>query len=305
MLGKGAFGVVYCAKAPNGSVVAIKKVPHDPKYKNRERGILKMLHHPNCVSYQGSFKSPGKGPQEMFLNIVMEFLPSTLHSYTMRYRHTHQYPPLFYVKLFSFQMFSGLAYLHDLGVTHRDLKPENILIDPDLAIVKICDFGSAKVLRPNEASTAYIASRYYRAPELIMGCSYYSSAVDIWAAGCVIAEMLLGGNPLFDGRSALDQLATIVRILGPPTESDLASFARSPTVRATGSQVRSLHFTLPRHTPEDLLSLLESILVYNPSKRPSAREILHHKCYDELFRPGRTLPNGRPIPPLDRGNGAA
>jgi glycogen synthase kinase 3 beta len=222
----------------------------------------------------------------------------------MRYRHTHQYPPLFFVKLFSFQVFAGLAYLHDLGVTHRDLKPENVLVDTDHGILKICDFGSAKILRPDEASTAYIASRYYRAPELIMGCSYYSTAIDIWAAGCVLAEMLLGGSPIFDGRSPLDQLAAIVRIIGLPTEADLASFARSPTIHATGAQVRSLHFTLPRHTPEDLLSLLESIFVFNPTKRPTARQILRHKCFDDLFRPGKTLPNGRPIPRLDRGNDA-
>jgi serine/threonine protein kinase len=113
--------------------------------------------------------------------------------------------------------------------------------------------------------------------------------------------MLLGGTPIFDGRSPLDQLAAIVKVLGPPTEDDLASFARSPTIRAMGSQVRPLHFTLPRHTPGDLVSLLESIFVFNPSKRPSAREILRHKCFDDLFQSGKTMPNGRPIPPLDRG----
>jgi glycogen synthase kinase 3 beta len=135
-----------------------------------------------------------------------------------------------------------------------------------------------------------------------MGCSYYTTAIDIWAAGCVIAEMLLGGTPIFDGRSALDQLAAIVKVLGLPTADDLQSFARSPSIRATGVQIRSLRDTIPRHTPEDLVALLESIFVFNPAKRPSAHEILHHKCFDDLFRPGKTLPNGRAMPPLDRGN---
>jgi serine/threonine protein kinase len=82
---------------------------------------------------------------------------------------------------------------------HRDRRPENALVDADAGIAKICDFGPAKALRPGEASTAYVASRYCRAPELIMGCAYHSGAINIWAAGCVLGEMLLRGRPFSAG----------------------------------------------------------------------------------------------------------
>jgi glycogen synthase kinase 3 beta len=189
ILGKGAFGTVYSARSPDGTTVAIKKVVQDPNYKNRELDILKLLCHKNCINFKGSFKTAGKVPGEVTLNLVMEYLPFTLQSYSHSFRKLRQCPPQFYIKLFSFQLLAGLAYLHSLGVTHRDLKPENVLVNAETGELKICDFGSAKLLRPNEESIAYIASRYYRAPELLLGSTHYTNALDIWATGRVIQEM--------------------------------------------------------------------------------------------------------------------
>ena len=109
-----------------------------------------------------------------------------------------------------------MSYIHALGIVHRDIKPQNLLVDPSAHILKLCDFGSAKKIAKGEVNVSYICSRYYRAPELIFGATDYSAAIDVWSAGCVIAELLLG-QPLFPGESGVDQLVEIIKVLGTPT----------------------------------------------------------------------------------------
>ncbi|THF97946.1 hypothetical protein TEA_015189 [Camellia sinensis var. sinensis] len=143
-------------------------------------------------------------------------------------RYTNQTMPLIYVKLYTYQIFRGLAYMHTVpGVCHRDLKPQNVLVDPLSHQVKICDFGSAKMLVKGEANISNICSRFYRAPELIFGATEYTTSIDIWSAGCVLAELLLG-QPLFPGESAVDHRM-------PPEAIDLASrlLQYSPSLRCT------------------------------------------------------------------------
>jgi len=300
LIGQGAFGVVYCARSSDSKLVAIKKVLVDPRYKNRELETLQEINHPNCISILGHFKSQGKKPNEIYLNIVMEYVQMSLHQFNMQYRRERRYTPILYVKIFSFQMFSALNYLHRIGITHRDLKPQNILCNSDTGMLKICDFGSAKQLLPNEKSVSYIASRYYRAPELIFDCVYYTSSIDIWAAGCVLAEIIMAGMPIFAGNTSMGQLHEIVKVLGVPTEEDLASFQHSATFNITEGKHQKLEAVLPKHTPPDLLDLLKAIFVYNPSKRPTALECMKHHCFDELFEPGQLMPSGNPFPSFNR-----
>ncbi|OHT17638.1 CMGC family protein kinase [Tritrichomonas foetus] len=302
-IGQGAFGVVYIAQSPDGETVAIKKVLQDPRYKNRELDTLKMLNHNNCIRLKNAFKSRGHKQNEVYLNIVMDFLPMSLHQFIMNYRQKKMYPPVLFIKLFSFQIFAGLHYLHCKGITHRDMKPQNVIIDSDSGELKICDFGSAKMLKPGEKSVSYIASRFYRAPELVFDCTEYTSSIDIWAAGCIIAEGLMAGTPIFAGLSSVGQLAEIFRVLGFPTKEELSSFPHSLDISSvppcTGKST-SLDAVLPPHTPEDMRDLLRSIFVYNPKQRPTALECMQHPCYDDLFVSGITMPNGRPLPTMIR-----
>jgi glycogen synthase kinase 3 beta len=230
----------------------------------------------------------------------MDFMPTSLHDYCKTFKTGHKHLATICIKLYSFEMFAGLTYLHRIGVAHRDLKPENVLVDPETGDLKICDFGSAKHLRPGEESTSYIASRYYRAPELILGSTNYTTAVDIWSAGCVVAELLTTGTPIFLGQTSKDQMYRIVRVIGPPTPDDLRVIQGTSTIRAFGAKLVSLRAVLPSQTPHDLIDLLASIFVYDPAKRPTAAQILRHSYFDELFQPDVTLPNGKPLPPLSR-----
>ncbi len=109
-------------------------------------------------------------------------------------------PPIL-IKIYAFQLFRVLEFLHSKNIVHRDIKPQNILIDPSCHVLKLCDFGSAKRLDTDQANVCYISARYYRAPELIFGNTNYTTKIDMWSAGCVLAEMLTG-QPLFKGSSA-------------------------------------------------------------------------------------------------------
>lgn len=123
--------------------------------------------------------------------------------------------PMLLVKLYGFQICRAIAYIHALGVCHRDIKPQNLLVDPETHVLKLCDFGSAKMLSPGESNIAYICSRYYRAPELIFGATEYTSTIDIWSVGCVLAELIIG-RPLFAGESGVDQLVEIIKVRRHP-----------------------------------------------------------------------------------------
>jgi glycogen synthase kinase 3 beta len=300
VIGQGAFGVVYCANRFDGTIVAVKKVRIDPRYKNRELQILTEVNSRYVVRLLDCFKT--SGPSEgTYLNLVMDYLPESLHEFNMRYRKLHKYPPLLYVKLFAFQMFAGLSYLHSKGITHRDVKPQNMLVDQDTGELRLCDLGSAKRLIPNEQSVSYIASRYCRAPELILDCVFYTPAIDIWAAGCCIAEMLTAGTPLFIGDSSTDQLQLIDDLLGSPAEEDMNTFQHSLVINTEMQPCTTLEQKLPRHTPPDLLDLLRSILIYSPVARPTAKDCVDHSTFDELFDlESAEMPTGKPFPILRR-----
>ena len=149
--------------------MAIKKVFQDARYKNRELEILKELHQVNNVEMRQAFYSNGDSEGEMYLNVVMDYIPDTIYRVMKNYLKNKQMVPPILVKLYAYEMLRALVYLKAIGICHRDIKPQNILVDTSTHILKICDFGSAKWLKKGEPNVSYICSRYYRAPELIFG----------------------------------------------------------------------------------------------------------------------------------------
>ncbi|KAK7858850.1 shaggy-related protein kinase epsilon [Quercus suber] len=193
----------------------------------------------------------------------------------------------------------ALAYIHNtVGVCHRDVKPQNLLVNPHTHQVKLCDFGSAKVLVSGETNISYICSRYYRAPELIFGATQYTSAIDMWSAGCVLAELLLG-EPLFSGESAVDQLVEIIKVLGTPTREEIKCMNPNYTeFKFPHIKAYPLHKIFHKRVPPEAVDLVSRLLQYSPNLRTTALEAMVHPFFDELRDPNTCLPNGRPLPPL-------
>ena len=297
VVGNGTFGVVYQATvAETGETVAIKKVFQDKRYKNRELQIMKELRHPNVVALRHAFYTTGDKPEELYLNLVMDFMPESLYRVIKHYTRMRQPMPALLVKLYSYQILRSLGYIHAAGVCHRDIKPQNLLVDTQRHTLKLCDFGSAKRLVRGEPNVSYICSRYYRAPELIFGATDYTPAIDVWSAGCVIAEVLLG-KPLFPGESAVDQLVEIIKVLGTPSKEQILQMNPNYTeFRFPEIRQQPWSKVFGTKTARDLVDFVASILVYAPQLRPNAYQALMHPFFDQLRDPNTRLPNGDEMP---------
>uniref|UniRef100_A0A0G4FXZ0 Protein kinase domain-containing protein n=1 Tax=Chromera velia CCMP2878 TaxID=1169474 RepID=A0A0G4FXZ0_9ALVE len=304
ILGNGSFGVVTEARClETGEVVAIKQVLQDPRYKNRELDVMKVLAHPNIVElkdyyYTDAGGRDGGNPGEKFLNVVMEFIPDTVYRVIKTFVRNSQYMPMILVKLYSYQMCRALGYLHTLGICHRDIKPQNLLVDTRLHVLKLCDFGSAKTLVPGEPSVAYICSRYYRAPELMLGATEYTTAIDIWSIGCVLGEMILG-RPLFAGNTSVDQLVKIIQTMGTPTREQMSAMNHNYTdFRFPDVRPKAWSRIFHSHTPPEALDLISQLLRYEPQLRLKPLDALAHPFFDELRQRETRLPTGGTLPPL-------
>ncbi|KAL1022318.1 hypothetical protein UPYG_G00025090 [Umbra pygmaea] len=312
VIGNGSFGVVYQAKlCDSGELVAIKKVLQDKRFKNRELQIMRKLDHCNIVRLRYFFYSSGDKKDEVYLNLVLDYVPETVYRVARHYSRAKQTLPMVYVKLYMYQLFRSLAYIHSFGICHRDIKPQNLLLDPETAVLKLCDFGSAKQLVRGEPNVSYICSRYYRAPELIFGATDYTSSIDVWSAGCVLAELLLG-QPIFPGDSGVDQLVEIIKVLGTPTREQIREMNpnytefKFPQIKAhpwTKDTIARRNFSFDTkcvpaaHAPE-AIALCSRLLEYTPTARFTPLEACAHSFFDELRDPNLKLPNGREKPLL-------
>lgn len=267
-VGSGAFGSVHCAKAKSGATVAIKCIPKEDGQEMREVRMLQKVSHPCIVALLDSFTDADLNGQEV-VHIVMEYMPTNLHlrigGKPLQVEQVHCYAS---------QLLQALGHLGTLQVCHRDVKPENILLAGQ--VMKLADFGSAKVLG-DEPSSSYICSRWWRAPELILGASRYSMTIDWWSCGCVIGEMM-SGAPIFTGDSSWGQMYAILRILGTPSAAEMEAL----TPKHGGGRLASHLERLvelrrnPRPWAEVLpafaqlpkaLELPQKLLAYAPTKR--------------------------------------
>jgi len=293
----GTFGIVFEGiLKPSNEKVAIKKVLQDPQYRNRELECIKALNHPNVVELKYHFfETVGN---DKFLYLIMEYMPHSLYRVIRRLNSRKRYTPMIYVRVVMFQLFRALAYIHSLKICHRDVKPHNILLDPRSAVTKLCDFGSAKQLVPGETNVFYICSRFYRAPDLMLGRENYGFDVDMWSVGCVMGEMI-NNSVLFLGDDRADQIAQIINILGTPTKNEV-----------TAMNPEYLDLTLPdvppkpwsavfhRDVPDEALSLITDLLRYDPRDRVSAFEALNKEFFEPLRDSSSMLPGEQPLPTL-------
>lgn len=296
VIGNGSFGVVYQATViETGETVAIKKVLQDRRFKNRELQIMGMIDHPDVVTLKHCFYSKGEKPEEVYLNLVMEYIPETIHRTLRNHTKAKKLIPITYTKVYMYQIARAVSYIHSLGICHRDIKPQNLLLNTRTHNVKLCDFGSAKILVKGEPNVAYICSRYYRAPELVFEATEYTTAIDIWSLGCVMAELLLG-NPLFPGDSGVDQLIEIIKILGTPTNEEIQAMNPShSSFKFPQIKPHPWPKVFRNKAPNEAVDLISKLLRYKPMTRLLPFEMLSHPFFDELRENGARLPNGKAI----------
>ncbi|CAI5712962.1 unnamed protein product [Hyaloperonospora brassicae] len=276
VLGEGTFGIVYAAtQKSTGRHVAIKQFKRG-KFKDgvnftavREVKLQAELKHENVMELLDVFVASDT------MNVVYELLPSNLDDVI---KDKAVVLTAADIKAYMQMVLQGLAYCHEHYVLHRDLKPENLLIGPD-GRIKIGDFGLARVFgSPNRNMTSMVCTIWYRPPELLFGAREYSGSVDMWGAGCILAELMLR-TPYLTGINELDQLGKIFHALGTPTEdewpnvSSLANFVEfTPNVAPPLASIFSA-------ASEDVLDLLSKLLKYNPAERITAAEALQHPYF--------------------------
>ncbi|KAJ4878028.1 Mitogen-activated protein kinase 17 [Raphanus sativus] len=290
VVGKGSYGVVASAECPHtGGKVAIKKMTNVFEHVSdairilREIKLLRLLKHPDIVEIKHIMLPPCR-KEFKDIYVVFELMESDLHHVLkvnddLTPQH-HQF--------FLYQLLRGLKFMHSAHVFHRDLKPKNILANADCKI-KICDLGLARVSFTDSPSavfwTDYVATRWYRAPELC-GSFYsnYTPAIDMWSVGCIFAEMLTG-KPLFPGKNVVHQLELVTDLLGTPSPITLSRI-RNEKARKYLSNMRrkeAVPFThkFPNVDPV-ALKLLQRLVAFDPKDRPSAEEALADPYFQGL-----------------------
>ncbi|XP_022115613.2 cyclin-dependent kinase 20 [Pieris rapae] len=275
-IGEGAHGLVFKANhLPTGREVALKKI----LIKNIDEGIpvnvmreikaLQLLRCKYIIKLYDMF------PRGMSLVLVLEYMSSGLWDML---HHRQQELTLPRVKAYAQMLLKGTRYMHAHYVMHRDLKPANLLINHE-GVLKIADLGLARLFWPDGGRpySHQVATRWYRAPELLYGARYYTENVDVWAVGCIIAEMITK-KPLFAGESDIEQLAIVVQHLGTPTEESWPDHSNLPDYhKITFPESPPMSWTqiLPGVEP-DAVNFIKSFLLYDEKKRISAKEALKH-----------------------------
>lgn len=317
VLGEGAYGVVVLAiHLPSGTKVAIKKIVPFNKIlfclrTLREIKLLtKFRNHENIIQlYDVQRPLDFDNFREVYL--IQEYMPTDLHKVIINEALSDDH-----IKYFVYQILRGLKLIHSANVIHRDLKPSNILIN-DCCDLKICDFGLSRYTASGPAAAAdagetgnpeggisqlteYVATRWYRAPEIMLTTSQYTTSVDMWSVGCILAELFCR-TPIFPGKDYKHQLLLIIAFLGSPTEPDL-SYIKSPRAHAYIN-------TLPKYEPLNIskifpaanpvgVDLLSKLLVFDPRKRFNVDQALNHP-YLEVYHDLNDEPISTPLPEQD------
>jgi len=284
-VGKGAYGIVWKAvSVETGEVVAVKKIfdafqnATDAQRTFREIMFLQELgDHENILKLLDVMKAENN--RDIYL--VFEYMETDLHA-VIRANILEEVHKEYII----YQLLKALKFLHSGGVIHRDLKPSNLLLNSD-CLLKVGDFGLARSIDRDNVLTDYVATRWYRAPEILLGSQQYTAGVDMWSVGCILGE-LIGGKPMFPGSSTMNQLDRILELTGQPSDEDLESI-QSPfalTMLDTLPPVtkRSYKELYPAAS-EEALDMLQHLLSFNPNKRYTAVDALEHPYVGAFHNP--------------------
>ncbi|XP_029905199.1 cyclin-dependent kinase-like 5 isoform X3 [Myripristis murdjan] len=294
IVGEGAYGVVLkCRHKETNEIVAIKKFKDSEENEEvkettlRELKMLRTLKQENIVELKEAFRRRGK------LYLVFEYVEKNMLELL------EELPngvPLEKVRSYIYQLIKAIHWCHKHDIVHRDIKPENLLISSD-DVLKLCDFGFARNLSEgNDANyTEYVATRWYRSPELLLGAPY-GKAVDMWSVGCILGE-LSDGQPLFPGESEIDQLFTIQKVLGPLPPEQMKLFYNNPRFHGLRFPAVNHPQTLERRylgiVSGALLDLMKSLLLLSPTERFLTEQSLNHHAFQTqrlVERPGPPTP---------------
>ncbi len=286
-IGEGTYGVVFKARErESGQTIALKRIRLEhsdegvPPTAIREISLLKELRHNNIVRLYDVVHS------ENLLYLVFEFLDLDLKSHMDSRRLVDGgtgRPNHRLIKLYLYQMVSGIAFCHSHRILHRDLKPQNLLICRESNALKLADFGLARAFGlPVRAYTHEVVTLWYRAPEILLGVQHYSTPVDIWSLGCIFAEMV-NQKPLFPGNSETEEMMKIFQLLGTPDARIWPGLGELEHWNDDFPKFRPK--SLAEAVPElcaDGIGLLEQMLRYEPASRITAREALQHPYFNDI-----------------------
>ena len=280
-LGKGAYGIVWKAiDRKTREIVALKKNfdafqnATDAQRTFREILFLQELSgHENIIRLLNVIRA--ENDRDIYL--VFDYMETDLHA-VIRASILEEIHKQYII----YQTLKCLKYMHSADVLHRDMKPSNILLNAECHI-KVADFGLARSIASTESEsqpllTDYVATRWYRAPEILLGSTKYTKGVDMWSMGCILAELLLG-KPFFPGTSTLNQLDRIMEITGRPSQEDIESIQSSLATTMLDSLPPSKPKSLLEIFPtasEEALDMVDKMLQFNPEKRLSAEDALKH-----------------------------
>ena len=297
IIGDGTYGQVYEGiNKETNKKVAIKKLKNkmssweDCILQNEVR-FLRKLNHENVVKLLEVIRE-----QNSDVSYIFEYCDCNLFQFIENHRKQKMFISEMKIRNIIYQIVCGVKYLHSCNIMHRDLKPENILMIINNNLIKIADFGTAKEIPEykNNSLTDYVCTRWYRAPECTLKSTNYNEKIDVWAIGCIMAE-LYTLKPLFPGIDEFDQLNKILKIVGTPDYNEW------PEGYAL---VQKLNIRLPNYNKsnlkqyvfnanDDAIDFLEFIFQLNPDKRPSCSELLKHPYFTEVQRPGSYSYQGR------------